>query len=486
MKKTVIFLTLLCTLNVGAQVVIEEPPFPPAQTEIVENLDQPLAATDAVTFRALSTTASGFVDTYLMNAQSSGRLWGGDVSAVGPVISVEAGGGWCKTNSAALSDIPASPSDGLGGGMAYVTWDALDLDAAEGYNIVFYDYSAGVMTNCLKADMGASFDFSTDFTVGRTYYDTAYGAVARLCGMNQWSKTRRIQVYHEAVHPVDLASGGSVSATGLQIGVTAASLWAEGEHNFTTAAKLPAANFVYWYKVEGVWTYIETDVINAAQYNLTAGDVDGLAALLPNKWRADYVYLVHDGSVHVVMGQAPYNSENEAQNAPRVTPPGLPAAYGTPIARITVKRDAATLTVANADNTSFSAAAIPDHNQLSGLQGGSAGEYYHLTAEQLDALGSNAATWPAAVTVAGPDWAIDYTNLMQRVDLTGTITNITFQTLPDTETRFVEMWISGATNVTYAPTGLWVREPTWTNENAHVVFSWSLGTVSGSVDKETP
>lgn len=94
--------------------------------------------------------------------------------------------------------------------------------------------------------------------------------------------------------------------------------------------------------------------------------------------------------------------------------------------------------------------------------------------------------WPNATTNAGPEWVIDYSNLLQHVHLTGIITNITFQALTNTQTRFVEMWIEGATNVTYSPAGVWVREPSWTNDNAHVVFSWSLGTVSASMDKEAP
>ena len=98
----------------------------------------------------------------------------------------------------------------------------------------------------------------------------------------------------------------------------------------------------------------------------------------------------------------------------------------------------------------------------------------------------NSVTWPAAVNVAGPTWTIDYTNLMQRVNFTGTITNMVFQTLTNAQTRLVEVWISNAKSNTYSPDGLWVREPSWTNQNVHAVISWSLGGVSASMDKERP
>jgi len=96
----------------------------------------------------------------------------------------------------------------------------------------------------------------------------------------------------------------------------------------------------------------------------------------------------------------------------------------------------------------------------------------------------NSVTWPAAVNVAGPTWTIDYTNLMQRVNFTGTITNMVFQTLTNAQKRLVEVWISNAKSNTYSPDGLWVREPSWTKQNVHAVISWSLGGVSASMDKE--
>jgi hypothetical protein len=103
------------------------------------------------------------------------------------------------------------------------------------------------------------------------------------------------------------------------------------------------------------------------------------------------------------MGQAQYTSAALAEDAARPTPPPLCAAYGTLIARITIQQGATSMTVVNQDNVSFNEASIPDHGSLAGLQGGTAGEYYHVNAAQHTALIGNQFTnqyWTAAGTNA--------------------------------------------------------------------------------------
>jgi hypothetical protein len=337
------------------------------------------------------------------NNAEAGRCWGGDVSATNSTIYIKAGGGYVKAEGATLNAIPSSPTNGAGSALVYVTWAATNLTALTGYNIVYWDASAGMFKNGLKENMGSFFDFTQDFTVGRVWYDPVYGPVARLCGMNRWSKDRRQQIFSEQIHPVEVGSGGVMSGSGLSFSVTAAEVWAEGENYFTTSAKAVTANFYTWYQTNTVWIYTTGTNVNNTQYNVITGDTDGLANMVVNRWRADYVYLVHDGSVHVVMGQAQYTSAALAEDAARPTPPPLCAAYGTLIARITIQQGATSMTVVNQDNVSFNEASIPDHGSLAGLQGGTAGEYYHVNAAQHTALIGNQFTnqyWTAAGTNA--------------------------------------------------------------------------------------
>lgn len=337
-------------------------------------------------------------DDYLENFMSPGRLWGGEIIATnGSNITVASGAGFVKEYPCDdLGCIPMSLSDGLGSRLRYVTWGETNLDLASGYNLIYYDAETDGFAAVLKANVATNnLTLGQDFTVGRVYYDATYGVVSRLCGMNQWGKDIRQQVFHEDIHPVEVGSGGVPSAAGLKIGVTAASVWAEGENYFLTSAKSTNDNFYYWYKLAGVFTNYLTNAISAAVFNNSA---TGLAPIANNKWRADYVYLVHDGSVHVVMGQNEYLSELAAQDAARPTPPDLLAAYGTLIARVTIEKGATSMTLDAVDNVAFSSAAIPDHNGLSGLQGGAASEYYHLTAS--DYANVTGQVWSASITGA--------------------------------------------------------------------------------------
>jgi hypothetical protein len=339
-------------------------------------------------------------EAFCQNAAEAGRTWGGRLTVDGGSrLDIAAGGGRVKNGTGGLSSIPTSETNGQGAPLTYVSWPATNLTLLAGYNIVFWDASEGYLTNCLKANMSAAFDFVSDFTIGRVWYDSAYGPVARLCGMNRWNKDRRQQIFHEQIHPVEVGSGGVVAGSGLQFSVSAAEIWAEGENYFTTIAKGVTTNFVYWWKTNGLWTFVQTTSISNTPYNST-NTASGLTAMLANRWRADYVYLVHDGVAHVVMGQVQHVSQTIAEDAELPVPPEICSAYGTLIARITVQQGASTMTVDTVNRTSFSATATPDHNGLGGLQGGAASEYYHLTASGL-MKAQNALTNPAAFDPAG-------------------------------------------------------------------------------------
>jgi hypothetical protein len=106
------------------------------------------------------------------------------------------------------------------------------------------------------------------------------------------------------------------------------------------------------------------------------------------------VYVVHDNSVHVVYGQGDYTLAQAELTAQPATLPGIVAAYATFVGRIIVQKSAATFTeVASPFTTPLGQSVVTDHNDLSGLQGGTAGEYHHLTAAQATAVANLATTY---------------------------------------------------------------------------------------------
>ena len=150
-----------------------------------------------------------------------------------------------------------------------------------------------------------SISFTQDFTIGRGYR-SGTSVIIRLCGTNLWNFNRRVQLFGEAVFPVVRGTGLILGETGTRnITVTAGVLWAELVNRFSTDAfnSSTGGTFSYWYRsaTPGAWTEATG---NTQINNLNYDDGDGtLGTLTAGRYGVHWVYVVHDGSVHVVYGQ---------------------------------------------------------------------------------------------------------------------------------------------------------------------------------------
>jgi hypothetical protein len=321
------------------------------------------------------------------NSHSAGRLWGGEITDAGSgKINIAAGAGFIKLDSATLENIPQSLNDGQGSRRQLVEWDAtLNVDlAGVGYNLIYWDASEAEFSASLKENFYAEFDFTTDFTIGRVYYDGST-ILSRLCGMNVWNFPRRVQMFGEERFPVERATGLIIGTTGTRnITLTAGVLWAELVNRFSINAfdSSGASRFTYWYRNDsGGWT----SVANQSQIdNLNWDDNTGtLNDLTANRYGVHWVYVVHDSSVHVVYGQGDYTlAQAEAATAP-ATIPGVLSSYATIVGKLIIQKSSGVFTeVLSPFTTTFQASAVANHNDLSGLQGGTTDQYYHLTSAQ--------------------------------------------------------------------------------------------------------
>jgi hypothetical protein len=329
------------------------------------------------------------------NGNSAGRLWGGILTDAGSgKVDISAGAGLVKNKggqpAATLEDEPTAITDGQGGVTSIVAWDAqTDFAlAGVGYNLIYWDASAAAFAVQLKADFYANFDFITDFTIGRVYYDGTTVTI-RLCGMNKWNFARRVQMFGEEVFPVVRATGLLLSGTGTRnIAITDGRVWAELVNPFTVTGldTSVTGSFTAWYRDgSGGWTAQATQTqINNTQYD----DGDGaLGTLTANRYGVHWVYSVHDSTHHVVFGQGDYTLAQAELAQPPATLPGLLSAYATLIGKIIIKKSAATFTsVQSAFSTTFTPTDVTEHNDLSGIQGGATDDYYHLTAAQASGL----------------------------------------------------------------------------------------------------
>lgn len=365
-----------------------------------------------------ATLKSFFNIDHTENNNAAGRLWGGEITDAGSgKIDIAAGEGVIKLDPAGLEDIPASLHDGAGSETARVSWDAItDFPlAGVGYNLVYWDASEGEFAVQLKEDFYANFNFVTDFTIGRVYYDGS-SVVVRLCGMNKWNFDRRVQMFGEEKFPIERATGLMISATGTRnIALTSGILWVELVNRFSIDAfnSSTTGTFTYWYRDgSGGWTTIATQTqINNTQYD----DGDGtLGTLTANRYGVHWVYIVHNSTVHVVFGQDDYTLANANLTSPPVILPGLLSSYATLVGKIVIQKSAASFTsIQSPFTTTFTAGSVTNHNDLSGIQGGTTDEYYHLTSAQATVVGNTSGsnsgdqTLPVKATGAELDTGID-------------------------------------------------------------------------------
>jgi hypothetical protein len=157
----------------------------------------------------------------------------------------------------------------------------------------------------------------------------------------------------------------------------------------------PGQEIALWYHVGGVWTRTTT-----TQYDNTYYD-NGLnrVALNPNRYAVNWVYRgvsQQNNRPVIVLGQGNYVLAEAINSKPPAQLPSLTASFGILIGRIIVKKGDSTATQIDSITESISLSSTYIHNGLSGLQGGTTDEYYHLTS-----AGYTIATQPASTTQAG-------------------------------------------------------------------------------------
>lgn len=148
------------------------------------------------------------------------------------------------------------------------------------------------------------------------------------------------------------------------------------------------STFTYYYR-DGVsgWTKVTAQTqIDNLQYDNGTGT---LATLSNNKYGVHWVYILNNSpsSLVVQYGQGDYNTLSDARVATVPTAPPAMNGVGALIGRIIIQKSASSFSSTDsAFLQTFTPSAATNHNNLAGLQGGTIGEYYHVTAAQHAAL----------------------------------------------------------------------------------------------------
>jgi len=174
--------------------------------------------------------------------------------------------------------------------------------------------------------------------------------------------------------------------TGRVIDITAGVLW-YGCTYFSKLAVNSSSNQAYFYSHSaGAWTKSSVSVYNNTQYD----NGTDLATLSSGRYAVNWVYRIVDGDglpgIAFILGSGNYTlSQAQASSVPAVPP--MISQMAILVGRIIVQKNAVTATqIDSAFSTTFHGTVTANHNDLGGLQGGTANEYYHLTAAQLASI----------------------------------------------------------------------------------------------------
>jgi hypothetical protein len=325
----------------------------------------------------------------------AGRLYGGEIINNGDgTVHINAGCGIVKTVDGQIEEIPTSYDSAAISKNKYICWDTItSLTLTDNaYNYIYYDGAE----DTIKATTNFySISFYRDFTLGRAYRGNG-DITVRLCGTNLWNFDRRVQLFGEEVFPVIRGTGLILADAGTRnISISAGVLWAELVNRFSVDAfnsTLATDSFTYWWYdgVSGYNSAPDSSQIDNFYYNNSGT----LTELTNNRYSVHWVYVVHDGSVHIVYGTGDYSLANAQLTNPPSQIPGLLNAYASLIGRIIIQKNSPTITeISSAFAKIFSSSAVTNHNDLGGLN---SGEYIHLTAAEkvtFDNIVTDTAEW---------------------------------------------------------------------------------------------
>lgn len=303
-------------------------------------------------------------------------------------------------------------SDAGGGNLAWtagtVAIRATDSDVATLYMANFPSGTAAIPNDSTTRFVGVSYNAGTPAVVIKTAdvwnYDTEFpiGEVANLGGTlfpfsNPFKVgdpiTNIIQRFDAQAYAIRAASGGllmSTDGTNRNLDLTAGIIWSR-LNDFPIAARTSTTFPMYSVAPSGgtpplIFTPGFTQWPNTQYLSGTT-----LTTMTNNRWANLWVFVnIGSGAWGFAYGTGEYNNSSAA--AGEQVPAYLTQNFlrqNLLLGRILFEKNSTVPIIESAFTRVFSTQAVSDHNQLSGLQGGSLGQYYHLTSAQVTEVNSS-------------------------------------------------------------------------------------------------
>ena len=334
-----------------------------------------------VAVRTLSGSTYDNLEDIFNNTQSAGLISGGDVTDGGTgTIDISAGSGILKTTDSNI---------GVNVAFTFAGTSSLSL-TDDSINWIYIDYNGGAPTYGAVTKW-TTLDLHTQIIIAKVWRDGNDVHIVKVCQCVE-DFNRKLMQYNYELLGIHRTSGLVVSATGtLNINITAGVMYEAFSRLTTSAVDTSGAGFFkYVYKDGGTgWTYTATDtLINALNYD----DGDGvLGEIGVSKYGVNWVYMHSNGDVFIQYGVGSY-SRAEVKLATVPAGPEFVTGFGVLVAKLIILRGGTTFAVESAFETTFIPSMVTNHNDLSNLQGGAAGDYYHLKLSELNAMIDGAGT----------------------------------------------------------------------------------------------
>lgn len=272
-------------------------------------------------------------------------------------------------------------------------------------NFLYLDYNGGSPLVQSTTDR-TTIHLYDQFNLGRVFRNG--NSVVDIYPSGMWIDNfcRRINDWKTYKWGLDHISGSVVSEQGTRgIAVTAGEFYVGVTQIISPAFATPGDSFLLYHRssTPGQWTLQtgQTQLGNS-QYDNGSGTLADLSG--GNHYGIYWVYVCALGHVYILYGQGDYTLSNAHSAQPPTSVPTVISSHGALAAKIIFLNGATNfLEVDSAWVVSFIPGMPADHNELSGLQGGTSGQYYHLTSAQVT-IATQTATGSVSGYLASGDW----------------------------------------------------------------------------------
>jgi hypothetical protein len=251
-------------------------------------------------------------------------------------------------------------------------------------NYVYVDYGGGAPIYAVTTDSN-DLNHSDHLPVARIYisggnikYQLLYGYLSRGAAVRNIDRIYRTRGVEGSERELGLA----ISETATRVvNVGSGYAWSGLRRLALDAVAQGGAGVLssLWYHSSGIWTESGITQYNNSQYD----NGTNLEELTPNRYAVNWVYRnLVDNEIDIVLGSGDYTlAQAEASDQPAI--PDAVRGFYLLAGRIIVQKDASSArAIESVVSTTFSHQAVSIHNDLADIQGGTIGEYYHVTAAE--------------------------------------------------------------------------------------------------------